>query len=123
MSDSCDSMDFRNGGAQAQSSKNLFTVTFVCVMSLQSCLTLCDPMDYIAHQAPLSMGFSRQEYRSGLPFPSPGDLPHPGIKPTLPAAPALQADSLPLRHQGSPTLLNEGQAIESNVSDFQAHVS
>ena len=39
----------------------------------------------IAHQAPLSMGFSRQEYGSGLPFPSPGDLPDPGVEPTLPA--------------------------------------
>ena len=48
-----------------------------------------DPMDYIAHQAPLSMGFSRQEYWSGLPFPSPGDLPDPGIKPE---SPALLAD-------------------------------
>ena len=47
----------------------------------------------VAHQAPPSMGFSRQEYWSGLPFPSPGDLPDPGIKP---AFPALQADSLPL---------------------------
>ena len=46
----------------------------------QLCPTLCDPRDYIAHQAPLSMGFSRQEYRSGLSFPSPGDLPNPGIK-------------------------------------------
>ena len=36
----------------------------------------------VAHQAPLSKGFSRQEYRSGLPFPSPGDLPDPGIQPT-----------------------------------------
>ena len=45
----------------------------------------------IAHQAPLSMGFSRQEYWSGLPFPSPGDLPDPGIKPR---SPALQADAL-----------------------------
>ena len=43
-------------------------------------------------QAPLSMGFSRQEYWSGLPFPSPGDLPNPEIKP---GSPALQADSLP----------------------------
>ena len=43
-------------------------------------------------QAPLSMGFSRQEYWSGLPFPSPGDLPNPGIEPR---SPALQADSLP----------------------------
>ena len=45
----------------------------------------------VAHQAPPSMGFSRQEYWSGLPFPSPGDLPHPGIKPR---SPALQADAL-----------------------------
>ena len=45
----------------------------------------------IAHQAPPSMGFSRPEYWSGLPFPSPGDLPDPGIKPR---SPALQADSL-----------------------------
>ena len=43
-----------------------------------------------ACQAPLSMGFSRQEYWSGLPFPSPGDIPHPGIEPR---SPALQADS------------------------------
>ena len=40
---------------------------------------------YGAHQAPLSMGFPRQEYWSGLPFPSPGDLPNPGIKPDPPA--------------------------------------
>ena len=45
----------------------------------------------VAHQAPLSMGFSKQEYWSGLPFPSPGDLPNPGIKP---GSPALQADAL-----------------------------
>ena len=49
----------------------------------QSCLTLCNPMDCIAHQAPLFTGFSRQEYWSGLPFPSPGDLPDPGIEPGL----------------------------------------
>ena len=43
----------------------------------------------VARQAPLSMGFSRQEYWSGLPCPPPGDLPHPGIEPGSPAAPAL----------------------------------
>ena len=43
----------------------------------------------VVHQAPLSMGFSRQEYWSGLPFPSPGDLPNPGIKHTSPMSPAL----------------------------------
>ena len=42
-------------------------------------------MDYIVHQAPQSMGFPRQEYWSGLTFPSPGDLPNPGIKPESPA--------------------------------------
>ena len=46
----------------------------------------------VAHRAPLSMGFSRQEQWSGLPFPTPGDLPDPGIKPE---SPTLQADSLP----------------------------
>ena len=45
-----------------------------------------------AHQAPLSMGFSRQEYWSGLPCPPPGDLPNPGIEPASPASSALQAD-------------------------------
>ena len=48
-----------------------------------------------AQQAPLSMGFSRQEYGSGLPFPLPGDLPNSGIQPVSPVSPALQADSLP----------------------------
>ena len=57
----------------------------------QSCPTLCDPMDYIACLAPLSMEFSRQEYWSGLPFPSPGDLPDPGIKPGFPV---LQAEDM-----------------------------
>ena len=61
----------------------------------KSCLTLVIPWT-VACQAPLSMGFSRQEYRSGLPFPSPGDLPDPGIDP---GSPALQADSLPTEQQ------------------------
>ena len=55
-------------------------------------------MDCVAHQASLSMGFPRQEYWCGLPFPSSGNLPSPGIEP---ASPALQADSL-LSYQGSP---------------------
>ena len=49
------------------------------------CRTLCDPMDYIAHQGPLSMAFPRQKYWSGLPFPSPGDLPDPGTEFVSPA--------------------------------------
>ena len=53
----------------------------------------------VGHQAPLSLEFSRQEYWSGLPFPSPGDLPNPGIKPM---SPALQADSLPYEPPAKP---------------------
>ena len=56
----------------------------------QSCPTLCDSVT-VGPEAPASMGFPRQEYWSGLPFPSPGDLPDPGIKP---GSPALQADTL-----------------------------
>ena len=53
----------------------------------------------VAHQAPPSMEFSRQEYWSGLPFPSPGDLPNPGIEP---GSPALQTDALPSEPPGKP---------------------
>ena len=51
------------------------------VLATQSCLTLCDPMNCIAYQAPLSMEFSRQEYWNGLPFPCLGDLPDPRSHP------------------------------------------
>ena len=58
----------------------------------------------VAHQALLSMGFSQQEFWSGLPFPPPGTLPNPGIELRSPAAPALQAGFFfqPLSYQGSP---------------------
>ena len=55
----------------------------------------------IDHQAPLSMGFSRKEYWSTLPFPSPGDVPNPG---TEPGSPSLKADSLPSKIPGKPVL-------------------
>ena len=58
----------------------------------------------VAHQAPLSMQFSRQQYWSGLPCPPPGDLPHRGIEPVSPAAPALQQDSLPAEPRGEAPL-------------------
>ena len=53
----------------------------MCAKSLHSCPSLYNPTYCIAHQAPLPKGFSRQEYQSRLPFPSPGDLPNPGIEP------------------------------------------
>ena len=60
-----------------------------------SCVRLFVTPWTVAHQAPLSMGFSKQEYWSGLPCPSPRNLPDPGIKATSPVSPALQADFLP----------------------------
>ena len=56
----------------------------------------------IAHQAPLSMGFFWQSYRSGLLFPTPGDLPDPGIQPVSPVLPTLLADSLSIEPLGKP---------------------
>ena len=67
------------------------------VLVAQSCPTLCNPTT-VAHQASLSMEFSRKEYWSGLPFPSPEELPNPGIETW---SPAWQADSLPFELQGS----------------------
>ena len=76
----------------------------------------------VSCQAPLSMGFCRQEYWSELPFPSPGDLSDPGIKPR---SPTLQADSYCLSHQGSPWIASNGNRTgllnhhtsESQLSD------
>ena len=68
----------------------------------KSYLTLATPWT-VACQAPLSMGFCRQEYWSGLPFPTPGDLPDPR---TEPASLALQADSLPLSYLPPNTLVS-----------------
>ena len=59
-------------------------------------------LQIVAQQAPLFMGLSWQEYWSGLPFPPPGDRPHPGIKPASPAAPALQAGSFTAELPGKP---------------------
>ena len=69
-----------------------------CVLSHFSRVQLFVTPWTVARQAPLSMGFPRQEYWSGLLFPPPGDLPDPGIEPTSPSSLALQANSLPLNH-------------------------
>ena len=80
----------------------LYIITNICYniysgdLVAELCLTLATPWT-VACRAPLSLGFSRQEYWSVLPFPSPGDLPNPGIEP---GSPALQADSLPTQLQG-----------------------
>ena len=68
-------------------------------VKLLSHVWLCATLRTVAHQASLSMVFSRQEYWSGFSYPSPGDLPDPGIKP---GSPALQTDSLPSQPPGKP---------------------
>ena len=73
-----------------------------CVLSRCSHVQLFLTLWSIAHQAPLAMGFSKQEYWSGLPFPSPGDLPDPGIEALSSVPPALAGQSLPLSYPGSP---------------------
>ena len=80
----------KTGFSRAQ----LSTWYLVCAcLVAQSCPTLCDPMD--------CMGFSRQEHWSGLPCPSPGDLPNPEVEPK---SPALQADSLLSEPPGKPVV-------------------
>ena len=69
----------------------------------------------VAHQAPLSMEFSRQEYWSGLLFPSPGDLPNPGIEPR---SPTLQADALPSEPSGSLMKITANQIVKKEVKLF-----
>ena len=79
----------------------------VCVLVAQSCLTVCNPLDP-ARQDLLSMGFSRQGYQSGLPFPPPEDLPDSGIrsdlgiKSTSPSSLAWQVDALLMGHRRRP---------------------
>ena len=70
----------------------------------QSCLILCGPMT-VARQAPLSMGFSRQEYRSGLPFSTSGDLPDPGIEPVSLESPELASEFFTTVSPGKPFLV------------------
>ena len=80
----------------------MFCCFIICYHGLVAklCLTLVTPWT-VALQAPLSMGFSKQEYCSGLPFPSLEDLPYPGMEP---GSPALQADSSQTEPPGKPLL-------------------
>ena len=83
-----------------------------CCLVAKLCPTLAT-LRTVVLQASLSMGFPRQEYWSGLPFPPPGDPLDSGIEPT---SPALQADSLLLSHQGSPP-----KSEDLNVHNLSAH--
>ena len=79
------------------SPKDVLLSYYVCVFHCFSCVQLFAILWTVACQTPLSMEFSRPEYWSGLPSPSPGDNPDPWIEPR---SPALQADSLPAEPQG-----------------------
>ena len=91
----------REGGRLSTDLPWLMTQFLLLIVVAQLCPTLCDPMEP-TRLAPLFMEFSTQEYWSGLLFPSLGDLPNPGIEPTSPVSPALQADSSLLSHRGLP---------------------
>ena len=84
---------YRGLECKSRKSRNTWKV----IVKLLSCVQLFTTPWTVVNQAPPSMGFSRQEYWSGLPFPSPGDLPDPGIEP---GSPALQADALPSEPPG-----------------------
>ena len=64
-------------------------ISHECMLSCFSCIRFFETLRTVVCQAPLSMGFSRQEYWNRFPFPTPGDLPNPGIKPSSLASPAL----------------------------------
>ena len=79
--------------------------TYACIHFVAVCRVWLFATPWtVSRHAPLSTGFLSQEYWSGLSFPSPRDIPNPGIGPASPASPAFQADSLPLNYLGSPNM-------------------
>ena len=80
---------------------NFHEVSVICAQSLQSYLTFCNPKDHGPPGSSVHGIFPSKDTGSRLPCPHPGDLPDPGIKLVSLESPALQADSLPLRHEGS----------------------
>ena len=107
--------------------KNIVYVACMCAKVPQSCLTLCDPWT-VALQAPLSMGFSRQEYWSGLPCSPPGALPDPGIEPPSFMSPALPGSLYQQRRLGGHSICyclkmglpggSEGKASACSAEDL-----
>ena len=80
---------------------HLYSDMCVCAQLFTSVQFFATPWT-VTHQAPLPMGFSRQEYWSGLPLPPPGDLPHPGIEPMSPVSPALARGFFTTEQTGKP---------------------
>ena len=90
-------------------------------MPAQSCLTLCDLIDG-SHHAPLSVEFSRQEYRSGLPFPTPGDLPDLEIEPASLVSPSLAGSFFTTGPPGS-SGRKEAKQSPCDVSTYLASIT
>ena len=84
------------GGINQELGMSVYTLVYMHACSVTSVVSDSVTPWTVGQQAPLSMGFSRQEYWSVLPCPPPGHLPHSGIEPMSPVSPALQMDSLPL---------------------------
>ena len=105
-------LNLKTAGKETRDEKSNWTILFsqfwlthgvyAHMLSHFSCVWLFANLWTIAHQAPLSMAFSRHEYWSGLPCSAPGDLPDPGIKPTSPVAPALQGRFFTSEPLGNP---------------------
>ena len=92
---------------------------WILSIGMLSCVRLFGTLWTVACQAPLSMGFSRQEYWSELPFPSPGDLANPGIEPTSLASPALAGRFFTTASPGKPYL----SLLRSNFSHLSCTTS
>ena len=102
-----------------QSISNYVSYAHACMLSCFSWVRLFATPCTVACQCSLSMGFSKQEYWSGLPCPHPGDLPNPGLEPMSPVSPAFQLDSLPLSHQGSPCIIYRGINRSENTENCE----
>ena len=99
------SIQFQRGCLETREGEKLTRNGLQLCSVAQACRTLCDPVDCSPPGSSVHWGFSRQEYWSGWPFPSPGDLPDPGIEP---GSPALQVDSFLTESPGKPSNWNKG---------------
>ena len=103
---SCDNLEVWDGSRERCSIGRVYIYIYIFIFIYTSHVQLFATLWTVAHQTTLSMRFSRQEYRSTLSCPPPGDLPNSRIEPTTPAATSLQVDSLLLSHWGSLCICN-----------------
>ena len=104
----------KSNNSQSVKNKNIIQIPLVLMLLLSHAWLFASPWT-VAHQAPLSMEFSRQEYCSRVPFPSPGDLPDPGLEPLSPASPALAVRFFTTQSPGKPFKYFYLETITANV--------